>query len=164
MGISYRSGNTKREMMGKNAFSQMMKELAVEVGLDKPDRQTSASLRRECISTLYNADEVIDSKVIKTVSRHKSDAAHEVYKERSQKQLDKVTKAFHASKKLVSFILLLYSISFHFVFYFNTFVIIIITAKEGSEERKEEDEESEEIEKISRRRKRCNSRQCFAYK
>ena len=118
MGISYRSGDTKREMMGKNAFSQMMKELAVEVGLDKPDRQTSASLRRECISTLHNADEVIDSKVIKTVSRHKSDAAHEVYKERSQKQLDKVTKAFHASKKLVSFILffLFYFISFRFLF------------------------------------------------
>ena len=102
-GITFRAGLHQNQLVGKNAFSSFMNEIARECNFINPDRQTAASLRSEHICTLVNAKDTIDSKVLMASTRHKSLDAHNVYKRKSKEQLDKKTIAFHAekSKKIV---------------------------------------------------------------
>ena len=89
-----------------------MSQIAKECKLTNPKKQKAASLRSEHICTLVNAEDTIDAKTIMASSRHKSEAAHNVYKRKSHIQLDKKTKAFHAEKRkyqvsiLIKFILI----------------------------------------------------------
>jgi hypothetical protein len=123
-GIMFTAGLEKNQLVGKNNFKEMMRSIAVDCDLDNPDRQTSASLRSEHICTLMNAEDTLDPKTIMTSTRHKTIAAHNVYKRNSQAQLDKRTKAFHAEKKkrLVSI--------FYFIHYYYylllSFLIIAV--------------------------------------
>jgi hypothetical protein len=92
MGIAFTAGLSIVQVVGVNSFRVIVYEIACKVGLNNPDQQTSASLQSEHICTLVNAEDTIDSNVVMSSSRHKSDAAHKVYKRISQAQLDKKLK------------------------------------------------------------------------
>ena len=117
-GITFRAGLAPGQLVGKNAFSTFMNEIAHECKLTNPERQTAASLRSEHICTLVNAKDTIDPKVIMESTRHKSIDAHNCYKRKSKNQLDKKTIAFHEEKhkkllvRLSHSIFILYIISF----------------------------------------------------
>ena len=127
-GIMFTAGLEKNQVVGKNYFKDLMRSIAIDCDLDNPDRQTSSSLRSEHICTLMNAQDALDPKTIMASTRHKTIAAHNVYKRNSQVQLDKRTKAFHEEKKnhLVSLFYLYYHYlhlssliivsSFHYLF------------------------------------------------
>ena len=112
----FTAGLKVQQLVGKNAFTAIMNEIAHDCNFTNPERQTAASLRSEHICTLVNAKDNIDPKTVMASSRHKSIQAHNVYKRKSKNQLDKKTAAFHDEKNkviLVSFILfLLHFISF----------------------------------------------------
>jgi hypothetical protein len=124
LGITYTAGLSAGQVVGVNSFKLIVNEIAREVGLDNPDRQTSASLRSEHICTLVNAEDTIDSNVVMSSSRHKSDAAHKVYKRNSQAQLDKKTKAFHAEKTKRPMKVSIFH--FYCVFIFNTILFLTL--------------------------------------
>jgi hypothetical protein len=123
MGITFTAGLSVGQVVGINSFGLIVNEIAREVSLGNPDQQTSASLQSEHIYTLVNAEDTIDSNLIMSSSKHKSDAAHKVYKRNSQAQVDKKTKAFHAEKKRPVKVSILYS---NYVFIFNTILFLTL--------------------------------------
>ena len=92
----------KGQVLGKNYFNELMSQIAKECKLTNPEKQKAASLRSEHICTLVNAEDVIDPKTIMASSRHKSEAAHNVYKRNSYIQLDKKNKSVSCRKEKIS--------------------------------------------------------------
>ena len=98
-GVTFEAGLKPAQLMGVNAFTKLMKQVAVECCLDHPENQGSASLRSEGICTIVNAAESINQSAAMAFSRHVTASAHASYKRDSQTQLDKISEAFKQEKK-----------------------------------------------------------------